>query len=197
MRISSNGTNELAAGPRRTPARAAARERLRLARVPYYLSAAAIAVACAVVLAGCGSAPARGGGAAPQPIAPTPAPVVIPEGDSSANLAARRQAALASMASRPAEFLLVQPRLAADGELYAAVRNRAAVPATGVKFVVAVVDRQGAIKEGPYEIDLGRQILQPSETVNVPTRLGPYQDPAVLPFVKFEVQAAQPLDRTR
>jgi hypothetical protein len=79
--------------------------------------------------------------------------------------------------------------------VYAAVRNRAAVPATGVKFVVAVVDRSGAIKEGPYEIDLGRQILQPSETVSVPTRLGPYQDPAVLPFVKFEVQAAQPLDR--
>lgn len=195
MRISSSESNEASGQPGRTPARAVARERLRLARLPYLLSAAAIAVACVVVLAGCGSTPSRGGGA-PQPIAPTPAPVVIPEGDSSANLAARRQLALTAMASRPAEFLVAQPRLASDGEIYAAVRNRSAVPATGVKFVVAVVDRQGAIKEGPYEIDLGRQILQPSETVNVPTRLGPYQDPAVLPFVKFEIQAAQPLDRS-
>lgn len=174
--------------------RAAALRLVRVRARTRVLVGAASAAACVLTLAACGSAPVRGG-ALPQPLESTPAPVVIPEGDSSANLAARRQLALQTMSARPAEFLVVQPRLAADGEIYAAVRNRAAVPATGVKFVVAVVDRSGAIKEGPYEIDLGRQILQPSETVSVPTRLGPYQDPAVLPFVKFEIQAAQPLDR--
>jgi hypothetical protein len=60
-----------------------------------------------------------------------------------------------------------------------------------VTFVVAVVDRTGAIADGPYTIDLGRQILQPSDVVMVPTRLGPYQDRAVLPYVKFEVVGAQ------
>jgi hypothetical protein len=116
-------------------------------------------------------------------------------GDSAAAAAARRETDRARLADHAAQYVVVQPRLANDGELYAAVRNRAAVPATNVKFVVAVVDRTGAISEGPYTIDLGRQILQPSDLIMVPTRLGPYQDRAVLPFVKFEVQSAQPLER--
>jgi hypothetical protein len=126
------------------------------------------------------------------PVAATP---VKQLGDSAADAAARRERDRARLADNAAQYVVVQPRLANDGELYAAVRNRAAVPATNVKFVVAVVDRTGAISEGPYTIDLGRQILQPSDLIMVPTRLGPYQDRAVLPFVKFEVQSAQPLER--
>lgn len=157
-------------------------------RVPIFLACAA-----AAALAGCGTT-ARHEAQRLQgaPLAATP---VASLGDSAAAAAARREADRASLADAPAQFVSIQPRLASDGELYAAVRNRAAVPATGVKFVVAVVDRSGEVKEGPYTIDLGRQILPPSEVVMVPTRLGPYQDRAVLTSVKFEVQSAQPLAR--
>jgi hypothetical protein len=151
-----------------------------------------IVLACVVAaLAGCGTT-ARQDAQRMQgaPLAATP---VAALGDSAAAAAARREADRASLAAEPAQYVSIQPRLASDGELYAAVRNRAAVPATGVKFVVAVVDRSGEVKEGPYTIDLGRQILTPSEVVMVPTRLGPYQDRAVLTSVKFEVQSAQPL----
>ncbi len=142
----------------------------------------------ALVLAGCG-------GARPYEAAAPATPVPVRSlGDSAAAQAAQRDVDRGALGRRPAEYVSVQPRLANDGELYAAVRNRAAVPATGVKFVVALVDGAGAIKDGPYTIDLGRQILQPSDVVMVPTRLGPYQDRGVLPFVKFEVQTAQALD---
>jgi hypothetical protein len=152
-----------------------------------------VACAAAAVVAGCGTT-ARHELQRPQgaPLAATP---VTSLGDSAAAAAARRESDRASLAGEPAQYVSIQPRLASDGELYAAVRNRAAVPATGVVFVVAVVDRAGAVKEGPYTIDLGRQILPPSEVVMVPTRLGPYQDRAVLTSVKFEVQSAQPLAR--
>ncbi len=153
--------------------------------------ATSIAAACsaAAVLAACGTTPSY----APQRLsgAPLAATPVAQLGDSAAAAAARRETDRSTLAERPAQYVVVQPRLANDGELYAAVRNRAAVPATGVKFVVAVVDRTGAITDGPYTIDLGRQILQPSDVVMVPTRLGPYQDRAVLPYVKFEVVGAQ------
>jgi hypothetical protein len=153
----------------------------------------AVTLAAAAVLAGCGTKaryePQRMQGA---PLTATP---VTALGDSAATAAARRDADRTALAEQPSQYVSIQPRLASDGELYAAVRNRAAVPATGVKFVVAVVDRGGEVKEGPYTIDLGRQILPPSEVVMVPTRLGPYQDRAVLTSVKFEVQSAQPLAR--
>lgn len=152
-----------------------------------------VVAASLLALGGCSSRPAyepqRLSGA---PLAATP---VKQLGDSAASAAARRDSDRATLAGHPAQFVVVQPRLANDGEVYAAVRNRAAVPATGVKFVVAVVDKTGAISDGPYTIDLGRQILQPSDVLMVPTRLGPYQDRSVLPFVKFEVQSAQPLER--
>lgn len=160
----------------------------------YVRRVSSLAAACAAALAlqGCGTAPAyeqqRLQGA---PLAAAP---VTSLGDSAATAAARRDSDRSALAGQPAQYVVVQPRLAADGELYAAVRNRAAVPATGVRFVVAVVDGAGAIAEGPYTIDLGRQILQPSDVVMVPTRLGPYQDRKVLAYVKFEVQSAQPLE---
>lgn len=157
-------------------------------RVPVVLACAA-----AALLGGCGTTARY----EPQRLqsAPLAAAPVTALGDSAAAAAARRDADRAGLGADPAQYLSIQPRLASDGELYAAVRNRAAVPATGVKFVVAVVDRSGEVKEGPYTIDLGRQILPPSEVVMVPTRLGPYQDRAVLTSVKFEVQSAQPLSR--
>lgn len=163
-------------------------------------SAAAVRPFVALLVAGpllaltaCSSKPAyEPRGLSGAPLAATP---VKQLGDSAAAAATRRDSDRNSLAGKPAQFVVVQPRLADDGEIYAAVRNRATVPATGVKFVVAVVDRTGAISDGPYTIDLGRQILQPSDVIMVPTRLGPYQDRAVLPFVKFEVQSAQPLER--
>ena len=154
---------------------------------------AVLACAAAALVAGCGTNPRY----EPQRLlgAPPAATPVAALGDSAAAAAVRREADTAGLAAEPARYVSIQPRLASDGELYAAVRNRAAVPATGVSFVVAVVDRSGEVKEGPYTIDLGRQILPPSEVVMVPTRLGPYQDRAVLTSVKFEVQSAQPLSR--
>jgi hypothetical protein len=163
-----------------------------LDRLPSFRRPVLAVVGTALVgaaLAGCASAPP------PAPFSPAGPTPVTSLGDSASALAARRETDRGALAVRPADYVAVQPRLADDGELYAAVRNRAAVPATGVRFVVAVVDRTGAIAEGPYTIDLGRQILAPSDVIMVPTRLGPYQDRAVLPFVKFEVQAAQALER--
>jgi hypothetical protein len=164
-------------------------QRVRTTSLPYAIAALAVGVlSVAFVLAGCaapraeGPAPA-GGGAVP----------VANLGDSALARAARRETDRGALPTRPGEFVVVQPRLGGDGELYAAVRNRAAVPATGVRFVVARVDREGGIEDGPYTIDLGRRILQPDDVVLVPTRLGPYRDRQVLPYVKFEVRAAQSL----
>ncbi|MFO0449745.1 MAG: M48 family metalloprotease, partial [Pseudomonadota bacterium] len=62
---------------------------------------------------------------------------------------ARREAARLGLARDPARYFQLEPRLARDGEVYAAIRNRAGIAVTGVRFVVAVVDRAGAVVTGP------------------------------------------------
>lgn len=111
--------------------------------------------------------------------------------ESDVGAAARREGSRIGLARDPAQFFALEPRLARDGQVYAAIQNRAGVAVTGVRFVAAVVDASGAVQAGPYEVNLGRQILQPNEVATVATRLGPYQDPNVLPYVKFQIRAAQ------
>lgn len=90
------------------------------------------------------------------------------------------------------DALAVSARRAADGSLYALVRNRSNQPLTGIVIVSAVVDDSGAVVQGPAEINLRRQVLQPGQSTTVNLSLGQWPSVGVLPYVRFEVQSARP-----
>lgn len=95
-------------------------------------------------------------------------------------------------AADAAGALAVSARRAADGSLYALVRNRSNHPLTGIVIVSAVVDDSGAVVQGPAEINLRRQVLQPGQSTTVNLALGHWPSVGVLPYVRFEVQSARP-----
>lgn len=91
----------------------------------------------------------------------------------------------------PETYLAVQPQLDEQGRLWLTVGNRTTAPIGSITIAVGVVDQRGNVVAGPDRVTTDGNAIPPQQSVNLRTRLGPFQTRDVLRFVKWKIERAQ------
>lgn len=98
---------------------------------------------------------------------------------------------LLDLPQNPARYVAIEPRLDSSGRVWMLVQNRAPVPLEDIVVAAAVANPGGGTAQGPVRVGTGGQALAPGQTAQIPTPLGPLQDPQLIRLVQAQVQGAR------
>jgi beta-barrel assembly-enhancing protease len=112
------------------------------------------------------------------------------QSDSDVGKESQKQLVLLDLPRNPGNYLRVEPQLSQQGAVILIVENRSPVAIKDLALAAALVDASGRVAVGPQRWDLGGQVLQSGQAVQIATSFGPFTDPNVLAAVRVEIQRA-------